>query len=157
MGARRLRLPRNDMRHHFTVDVEEYFQVTALEAAAPPISWGRFESRVDASVGRLLDLLAAHAARATFFVLGCGGGPPPRARQNDRRGRARDRVARMGPRAAHAPDARRLSPFRTLHQGGHRTPDRASRAGIPRAQLLDRARARVGARRAYRGRLPLRL
>src|SRR5919106_2125129 len=98
MGARRLRLPRNDMRHHFTVDVEEYFQVTALEAAAPPISWGRFESRVDASVGRLLDLLAAHAARATFFVLGCGGGPPPRARQNDRRGQARDRVARMGPR-----------------------------------------------------------
>lgn len=70
MGARRLLPPLHGMRHHFTVDVEEYFQVTALETAAPPISWGRFESRVEASVGRLLDLLARHTVRATFFVLG---------------------------------------------------------------------------------------
>ena len=58
------------MTHHFTVDVEEYFHVTALEGAAPRGSWGAFRSRVDPSVARLLDLLAQHEARATFFVLG---------------------------------------------------------------------------------------
>lgn len=70
MGARRLRIIAAEMRHHFTVDVEEYFHVTALEAAAPRRSWGAFRSRVDASVFRLLDLLARHEARGTFFVLG---------------------------------------------------------------------------------------
>jgi polysaccharide deacetylase family protein (PEP-CTERM system associated) len=66
------------MRHHFTVDVEEYFQVTALETAAPRVSWSGFESRVDASVGRLLDLLTRYAARATFFVLGWVAARHPR-------------------------------------------------------------------------------
>ena len=58
------------IRHHFTVDVEEYFQVSAFETIAPPARWDGFESRVRAGVARLLDALAAHRARATFFVLG---------------------------------------------------------------------------------------
>lgn len=57
-------------RHHFTVDVEEYFQVSAFEAAVPRADWDRRESRVEACVLRLLDLLARHQARGTFFVLG---------------------------------------------------------------------------------------
>lgn len=56
--------------HHFTVDVEEYFQVSAFEPYVPRASWPRFESRVTSSVHRLLDLLQRHSARATFFVLG---------------------------------------------------------------------------------------
>lgn len=54
----------------FTVDVEEYFQVENLREAAPPATWETLPRRIDASVDRLLDLLDAHAVRATFFVLG---------------------------------------------------------------------------------------
>jgi polysaccharide deacetylase family protein (PEP-CTERM system associated) len=58
------------MIHHFTVDVEEYFQVSAFESLVPRQHWDKLESRVDSSVARLLDLLSSHGARATFFVLG---------------------------------------------------------------------------------------
>jgi polysaccharide deacetylase family protein (PEP-CTERM system associated) len=57
--------------HFFTVDVEEYFQVSAFERYVPRESWGSIESRVDASLDRLLELLSERAATATFFVLGC--------------------------------------------------------------------------------------
>ena len=57
-------------RHHFTVDVEEYFQVSAFERHVRYADWDGFESRVSGSVDRLLDLLAHSQARATFFVLG---------------------------------------------------------------------------------------
>jgi len=56
--------------HHFTVDVEEHFQVSAFEAHLPRERWDGLESRVTSNVGVLLDLLARHGARATFFVLG---------------------------------------------------------------------------------------
>lgn len=58
------------IRHHFTVDVEEYFQVLALEPWVAYETWSRRESRVAASTERLLDLLAEHSAVGTFFVLG---------------------------------------------------------------------------------------
>ena len=58
------------IEHHFTVDVEEYFQVSAFEPHIARTDWDRLESRVDRGVGTLLELLAAHRARATFFVLG---------------------------------------------------------------------------------------
>jgi polysaccharide deacetylase family protein (PEP-CTERM system associated) len=56
--------------HHFTVDVEEYFQVSALEPYFPRSSWDSIPARVDLGVHRLLDLLSAHGSRGTFFVLG---------------------------------------------------------------------------------------
>ncbi|PYO66353.1 MAG: polysaccharide deacetylase family protein [Gemmatimonadetes bacterium] len=58
------------IKHHFTVDVEEYFQVSAFESRVPRSDWGRFESRLTESLSRLLDLLARHEARGTFFVVG---------------------------------------------------------------------------------------
>ena len=58
------------IRHHFTVDVEEYFQVSALEPFVARDSWEARESRVGASVDRLLELLADADATGTFFVLG---------------------------------------------------------------------------------------
>lgn len=58
------------MVHHFTIDVEEYFQVSALERVAPRKSWETFPSRVTASTQRLMELMAAHGAVGTFFVLG---------------------------------------------------------------------------------------
>jgi len=56
--------------HHFTVDVEEHFQVSALEPFVPRERWGALESRVVRGVDRVLELLARHQAGATFFVLG---------------------------------------------------------------------------------------
>jgi polysaccharide deacetylase family protein (PEP-CTERM system associated) len=56
--------------HYFTVDVEEYFQVSALEPYVARAQWSSLESRVVRSVDRVLELLAEHEVQATFFVLG---------------------------------------------------------------------------------------
>lgn len=53
-----------------TVDVEEYFQVSAFAGAVDRGDWGGFASRVERSTDRLLELFAAHGARCTFFTLG---------------------------------------------------------------------------------------
>lgn len=58
------------IRHHFTVDVEEYFQVSAFERVAPIERWPSFESRVEASLDSILDLMSESGATGTFFVLG---------------------------------------------------------------------------------------
>lgn len=56
--------------HHFTVDVEEHFQVLALEPFVAREQWDTLESRVANNTSRLLDQMARHGARGTFFVLG---------------------------------------------------------------------------------------
>jgi polysaccharide deacetylase family protein (PEP-CTERM system associated) len=56
--------------HFFTVDVEEYFQVSALEPFVERIDWDSYESRVSWPMQQLLRLLAEKQARGTFFVLG---------------------------------------------------------------------------------------
>ena len=53
-----------------TVDVEDYFQVSAFEAAVPRSSWDSRESRVCVNTERLLQLFADTNVKATFFVLG---------------------------------------------------------------------------------------
>ncbi len=58
------------VEHHFTVDVEEYFQVSAFEPYVSRADWGELQSRVAIGVHLLLALLQRHRARATFFVLG---------------------------------------------------------------------------------------
>jgi polysaccharide deacetylase family protein (PEP-CTERM system associated) len=58
------------MKHHFTVDVEEYFQVSALESHVPRKEWDRIPSRVAGGVHQLLELLACYGAQGTFFTLG---------------------------------------------------------------------------------------
>lgn len=62
--------PTGRVRHFFTVDVEEYFQVVALAPWAPMSRWGTFESRVERSVDELLALMARHGALGTFFTVG---------------------------------------------------------------------------------------
>jgi len=58
------------VKHHFTVDVEEYFHASALEPFCPPPGWDGLERRSVPVMDRLLDLLAARQVTATFFVLG---------------------------------------------------------------------------------------
>lgn len=54
----------------FTVDVEEYFQVSAFDKLVDRAQWGSYASRVERSVDLLLDLMARHRAIGTFFTLG---------------------------------------------------------------------------------------
>lgn len=58
------------MEHYFTVDVEEHFQVSAFEDRVSRAAWSEHASRVEANVGRILELLSERGARGTFFVLG---------------------------------------------------------------------------------------
>lgn len=54
----------------FTIDVEDYFHVSALASAISRDSWPRQELRVEANVERLLAILGERHVRGTFFVLG---------------------------------------------------------------------------------------
>ena len=53
-----------------TIDVEDYFQVSAFSAHISRDSWDTLPCRVEANIERILALLAEHDARATFFTLG---------------------------------------------------------------------------------------
>ena len=54
----------------FTVDVEDYFQVSAFEDHIRRIEWDSFSPRVESNTRRLLALLDRHEVKATFFILG---------------------------------------------------------------------------------------
>lgn len=58
------------MRHHFTVDVEEYFHPSALEPWVSMDSWPSFHRRSPRVIERLLRVLDDNECRGTFFVLG---------------------------------------------------------------------------------------
>jgi polysaccharide deacetylase family protein (PEP-CTERM system associated) len=53
-----------------TVDVEDYYHVSAFEEGVARSQWSDFESRVAASTQKILDVLAAASVHGTFFVLG---------------------------------------------------------------------------------------
>ena len=53
-----------------TVDVEDYFHVSALAPYIARSEWERRECRIERNVERILQLLDEHDARATFFTLG---------------------------------------------------------------------------------------
>jgi polysaccharide deacetylase family protein (PEP-CTERM system associated) len=53
-----------------TIDVEDYFQVSAFERVVPRDRWHEYESRVAANTDRVLGILAEASVHATFFVLG---------------------------------------------------------------------------------------
>lgn len=57
-------------RNAFTVDVEEHFQVAALKDAISVKSWPEQQSRVERNTNRILEILANHNVKGTFFVLG---------------------------------------------------------------------------------------
>ncbi|KQP39767.1 XrtA system polysaccharide deacetylase [Pseudorhodoferax sp. Leaf274] len=53
-----------------TIDVEDYFQVSAFAPYIRRDEWETRECRVERNVHRILDMLSAHGAKATFFTLG---------------------------------------------------------------------------------------
>jgi polysaccharide deacetylase family protein (PEP-CTERM system associated) len=60
----------NPMVNAMSVDVEDYFQVSAFERHVSRADWDRIPRRVAANVDRVLALFAERNVRATFFMLG---------------------------------------------------------------------------------------
>ncbi|WP_319525821.1 XrtA system polysaccharide deacetylase [uncultured Desulfosarcina sp.] len=56
--------------NYLTIDVEDYYQVSAFEGVIDPNSWPKFESRVERNIQVILDLLQKRNIKATFFIVG---------------------------------------------------------------------------------------
>ena len=58
------------MINALTIDVEDYFQVSAFERHVLRDKWDNYPIRVDKNTSRILDILDEFGIKATFFVLG---------------------------------------------------------------------------------------
>ncbi len=58
------------IKNFMTIDVEDYFHVSAFESLSPPSSWSRRECRVERNTDLVLEIMAQHDVKATFFILG---------------------------------------------------------------------------------------
>jgi len=58
------------MVNAMTVDVEDYFHVSAFEKVIQPKDWPSYKPTVDYNTRRLLDLFEQHDTKSTFFILG---------------------------------------------------------------------------------------
>lgn len=58
------------VRNALTVDVEDYFQVSAFADSINPDEWDKHPLRVQNNTNRLLDLFDEYQVKATFFILG---------------------------------------------------------------------------------------
>jgi polysaccharide deacetylase family protein (PEP-CTERM system associated) len=58
------------VQNAFSIDVEDYFQVSAFAGAIDRRQWDHYECRVVPNTQRLLALLEREQVRGTFFVLG---------------------------------------------------------------------------------------
>ena len=58
------------MQNAMTVDVEDYFQVSAFERYIARGDWDTQPCRVEENVDRILALFERHSVKATFFTLG---------------------------------------------------------------------------------------
>jgi polysaccharide deacetylase family protein (PEP-CTERM system associated) len=58
------------IKNAMTVDVEDYFHVSAFAATIDRSAWDTCEYRVEANTNRLLQLFADRGVSATFFMLG---------------------------------------------------------------------------------------
>jgi polysaccharide deacetylase family protein (PEP-CTERM system associated) len=58
------------IRNALTVDVEDYFHVSAFSECVDQKDWDSHPLRVEGNTRQLLDLFDRHGVRATFFVLG---------------------------------------------------------------------------------------
>lgn len=56
--------------NYLSIDVEDYFHVSAFEDVSLRCSWSERELRVERNTERVLALLAERGVKATFFVLG---------------------------------------------------------------------------------------
>jgi polysaccharide deacetylase family protein (PEP-CTERM system associated) len=60
----------NAITNALTIDVEDYFQVSAFAPCIPRSEWDSRECRVERNVGLILEMLDRHGVKATFLTLG---------------------------------------------------------------------------------------
>lgn len=60
----------NSIKNALTIDVEDYFQVSAFAPYIRRDQWDARECRVERNVERILEMLEEHGTKATFFTLG---------------------------------------------------------------------------------------
>ena len=53
-----------------TIDVEDYYQVSAFDPYIEKDDWSSYPSRVEANVDRILEIFESKSISATFFILG---------------------------------------------------------------------------------------
>src|SRR6056297_2088347 len=58
------------LTNYLSIDVEDYFHVSAFEQQSPPDTWAQRESRVERNTDKVLQVLDEHSVTATFFILG---------------------------------------------------------------------------------------
>ncbi|MFO1395093.1 MAG: XrtA system polysaccharide deacetylase [Steroidobacteraceae bacterium] len=63
-------MPPGAVTNAMTVDVEDYFHVSAFASSVRSEQWSGLESRVERNTQRLVELFGRKGIRATFFVLG---------------------------------------------------------------------------------------
>ena len=63
-------MPATSITNALTVDVEDYFQVSAFAPHIARSEWNSRECRVERNIHCILDMLARHETKATFFTLG---------------------------------------------------------------------------------------
>lgn len=63
-------MQRNSITNALTIDVEDYFQVSAFAPYIPRDQWEIRDCRVERNVDIILSLLDKHGTKATFFTLG---------------------------------------------------------------------------------------
>jgi polysaccharide deacetylase family protein (PEP-CTERM system associated) len=137
-----------------TIDVEDYFQVSAFAPYIRRDEWDRRECRVERNVQRILALLAERGTQATFFTLGWVAERYPAL--------VRDIVAGGHELASHGYGHERASDLdRAPSATTSRAPRRcwktpvASRSRATGRRASRSARQPVGLRGAARGRPPL--
>ena len=63
-------MPARSITNALTIDVEDYFQVSAFAPVIARADWDTRECRIERNVERILALLDDHGTQATFFTLG---------------------------------------------------------------------------------------
>jgi polysaccharide deacetylase family protein (PEP-CTERM system associated) len=61
---------RTSIYNALTIDIEDYYMVSAFVDVVKFEDWHRYESHIEKNTYRILDLLDEHRVKATFFVLG---------------------------------------------------------------------------------------
>jgi polysaccharide deacetylase family protein (PEP-CTERM system associated) len=65
-----MRAPHPQIANALTIDVEDYFQVSALSPHIARSEWERMPCRVERNIDTVLALLSESGSKATFFTLG---------------------------------------------------------------------------------------
>lgn len=58
------------MRNVLSIDVEEYFHPTEVQAFLAGVDWNTLPSRVERQTSQILELLNRHGVKSTFFIVG---------------------------------------------------------------------------------------